>query len=320
VARTRVSAIDLMDAAIQDLATAIQEVGPEVERKAGSLVLSLDRNRIDIEVVAAAYATSARVRELIDTAASTTRAVRVLVSDRITADARAQLEQAGWGYLDRRGHLRLPASGLLIDTDVRSMETHQPAIADPIMGRAGLAVAYRLLTHSKEPLRPTHSGTGFAPSTVSVALQRIRDAGLLGSDGRALVPELFWVLAGQWSPDRWWLLTAPDPSEAAWHDPTAAGWCLSGTLAAVELGAPITTTTSICDLYVPGPVDLTIAARRYGVTNDPNMAAASIAVAPVAEVTAHRRPPLAQDWPLAHPVAVALDLAQDQSRGPPDPR
>ncbi len=204
---------------------------------------------------------------------------------------------------------------MFIDTDFESTEKRQPMVVDAIAGRAGLAVAYRLLTSPTQPIQPTRSGTGFAPSTVSVALQRIRDAGLLDPDGQAVAPELFWVLAERWAPDRRWLLTAPDQSEAAWTDSDTPGWCLSGTLAAVELGAPVTATPSIPDLYVPGPVDLTIASRRYGVTNDPNVAAASVAVAPVPGVTTDRRPPVTQGWPLAHPVAVALDLAQDRARG-----
>jgi hypothetical protein len=32
-------------------------------------------------------------------------------------------------------------------------------------------------------------------------------------------------------------------------------------------------------------------------------------------VTDEARPPVHQRWPLAHPVAVALDLAQDRARG-----
>src|SRR5690606_11577208 len=90
----------------------------------------------------------------------------------------------------------------------------------------------------------------------------------------------------------------------------------SGTVAAVEWGAPVVSAVGAPpDLYVPGPAALNIAARRYGTARDPHAAAASIAVAPVNDVTAHREPPRSQPWPRAHPVAVALDLAQDRARG-----
>ncbi|MGK2957869.1 MAG: hypothetical protein ACSLFB_05615 [Acidimicrobiales bacterium] len=51
-----------------------------------------------------------------------------------------------------------------------------------------------------------------------------------------VIPELFWALADEWSPERTWLVTEPDASEATWHDPKNPGWCVSGTVAAA--GAP----------------------------------------------------------------------------------
>jgi hypothetical protein len=123
-------------------------------------------------------------------------------------------------------------------------------------------------------------------------------------------PELFWALADRWSPDRTWLAIEPN---AATEDTT--GWCISGTIAAADYGAPVVAPRAVPDLYVPGPVVVTIAARRYGVARDATTAAASIAVAPTSELTDHPLPPVDQPWPLAHPVAVALDLAQDRARG-----
>lgn len=124
----------------------------------------------------------------------------------------------------------------------------------------------------------------------------------------------FWSLAEAWSPERTWLASEPDVSEANWHDPEGEGWCATGTMAAAELGAPVVSTTSAVDLYVPGPVAVTTATRRYGLAPDATVAAASIAVAPVRDITSHRRPPIRR-WPLAHRLAVALDLTQDRARG-----
>ena len=53
--------------------------------------------------------------------------VPVAVADRITADARAFLADARWSWLDLRGHLRLTAPGVFIDTEV-------PAMSDPGVG------------------------------------------------------------------------------------------------------------------------------------------------------------------------------------------
>ena len=67
------------------------------------------------------------------------------------------------------------------------------------------------------------------------------------------------------------------------------------------------------DLYVPGPVLLTIAERRYGAA-DVLSARASVAVPAVSQVTAvpapgARAPVIVRGWPVVHPVAAALDLA-----------
>lgn len=314
MARTRTSASDMLAIAVADLAAAVESVGVDVssigER---SLNLSFDDTGLELDVVPVAYATGPRVDEILHSSESRNAA---LVADRITSEAREMLDDAGWGWLDRRGHLRLRAPGVLIDTSVEPSAREDAPPREPIRGRAGLAVAYRLLTNPAEPISPTRSSLTFAPSTISEAVSRLRDTSLLEKDGTPLLPELFWVVADEWRTDRIWLATEPSVDEANGHDLESSGWCVSGTVAAVEWGAPVVSTVGAPpDLYVPGPAALNIAARRYGNARDPYAAAASIAVAPVNDVTAHRERPRSQPWPLAHPVAVALDLAQDRARG-----
>lgn len=313
--RSRISADDLVALAVEDLTSALAVAGFTVGHSRGSSIkASFDRAHIKIDVVTTAYATAPRAAELIRDHTSDD-AVPVLVADRITADARARLADAGWGWFDRRGHLHLRASGVLINSEVTPRPRADQTGDEPIRGRAGLSVAYRLLTNPTEPISPTRSLLTFAPSTISVATGRLYAADLLDADGLPVLPELFWALAEEWSPDRTWLAVEPDVSEATWHEPERPGWCVSGTVAAAELGAPIVATNASPDLYVPGPVAVTIATRRYGLAPDATTAAASIAVAPVADIAARRRPPVAQRWPLADPVAVALDLSRDRSRG-----
>lgn len=82
-----------------------------------------------------------------------------------------------------------------------------------------------------------------------------------------------------------------------------------------QWGAPVVAPDPILDFYVPDPVMVTIAQRVYSTARSAG-AAASIAVAPATLVTNRRLPPRRTGrWPLAHPLAVALDLAQDRSRG-----
>lgn len=312
--RTRTSASDMLALAVADLAAAAGAVGIGVSTVGDrSLTLTFDNSDLELDVVPAAYATGPRVDEIVQGAASRNA---VLVADRITSEAREKLNAAGWGWLDRRGHLRLRAHGILIDTAVEPSAGGDAPPTEPIRGRAGLAVAYRLLTNPTEPISPTRSSVTFAPSTISEAVSRLRDTSLLEEDGTPLLPELFWVVADNWRTDRVWLASEPSADEASGHDLGSSGWCVSGTVAAAEWGAPVVSLVGAPpDLYVPGPAALNIAARRYGTARDPQTASASIAVAPVSDVTAHREPPRSQPWPLAHPVAVALDLAQDRARG-----
>lgn len=308
--RSRISADEMRALAVEDLATALTVAGLTVERAGKrALKVRLDDARLDVDVVPVAYATRARADELVADARPEGR-LPVVVADRITADAKNRLTEGGWGWLDRRGHLRLRSPGLLVDTDVPAAARDTVALDEPIRGRAGIAIAYRLLTHPKESISTTRSGLGFAPSTISDALARLRTAGLVDRDGLAVTPELFWALTERWTPERTWLAEVPDATAT-----DTAEWCVSGTIAAAELGAPVVSTRAAPDLYVPGPVVVTIAARRYGVARDAGTAAASVAVAPASAVTNEARDPVHQPWRLAHPVAVALDLAQDRARG-----
>ena len=69
------------------------------------------------------------------------------------------------------------------------------------------------------------------------------------------------------------------------------------------------------ELYVPGPVEVSIASRTYGVAQ-PGIGPASVAVAPVSAVVAPPSTPRTFDgWTAAPVLTVALDLAQDRARG-----
>jgi DNA-binding transcriptional ArsR family regulator len=186
-----------------------------------ALKVGLDDARFDIDVVPVAYATGARADELVANA-HPDRRVPVVVADRIAADAKGRSAEGGWGWLDRRGHLRLRSPGLLVDTSVPATQQHAPSPDEPIRGRAGVAIAYRLLTHPEGPLSTTRSGLGFAPSTISEALSRLRTAGLVDAEGLAVTPELFWALAERSTPERAWLAEEPDATAT-----DTARWCVS---------------------------------------------------------------------------------------------
>jgi hypothetical protein len=266
--------------------------------------ITWDACTLTVPVIRASQVTGARARDLVETALS---GAELVVADRITADARALLNAAGWSWLDLRGHLHLRGGGLLIDTalDAAVSPTTQRA-QSPLRGKSGLAVAYWLCAHPDEALSPTGHSTelGFAPSTISTATAALAEAGLVDEDRRAVLPELFWELAGAWRPQWTWLADQPD------HDDT---WALTGDRVAAASGAPLVSAGGgPLELFVPAPMGITLAARRYGIA-PPGTGAAAVAVAPVRQaLTGDGR---LDGWRTVPDIAVALGLAGDPARG-----
>jgi hypothetical protein len=286
------------------------------------LTVMVDDRPLTLPVEVKAYCTGAVARELITRHKRIRGAFPVVVSDKITAEARELLNNAGWSWLDRRGRLHLRGPAIRVDSDVGAATpsaTPGP-IGRAITGRGGIGVAYWLCTHPGRSLSPTHDAPGLhvAPSTISTGVRRLAQAGLVDDDGTGIFPELFFELADVWRSERTWLAAEPERKEQSTADMSAVSWCRTGTAAAAAYGAPVVTASGgPVELYVAGPVEITIAARRYG-SAEPGTGAAVLAVAPTSAVVER---PTACDvvdvdgWPAAPVLAVALDLAQDRARG-----
>ena len=277
------------------------------------LTLSWDGRSIDVAVIRASQVTGARARELID---GPNKGPAVVVADRITADARALLTAASWSWLDLRGHLHLRGDGLLVDTLVAGAVTPPQRARSTIRGRAGLAVAYWLCAHPGELLSPTGQSIelGFAPSTISTAAAALAEAGLVNEDRQAVLPELFWELAGAWRPEWTWLASRPEPRDVpdAEH---GTQWALTGDRVAAAHGAPLVNVgEGTLELFVPDPVSIIVAARRYGVAR-PGTGPAAVAVSPVRQVLSGSADTSLSGWRTASELAVALGLANDPARG-----
>ena len=319
----RTSPTELERLGVDAVITALDDVGVRHDPKTASgpdLMLQVDGKTIVIEITSTAYATPERVRSIL-LRVPKTGATPLLVADHITEAARTQLAAANWSWLDRRGHLLLHVPGVMIDRDVAPLPRPGAVTArDPVAGASGIAVAYAVLLDptKSQPVRASAPTLGFSPASISNARAALRDAGLLERRGLPVLPELFWALADVWRPERAWLSLKPKPGDKHTNvdDLAVAGWCLTGTSGAVEWGAPVVAVNPILDLSVPGPVMVTIAQRTYMAAAGPMQAAASVSVAPAFLVAKHRLPPRRKGrWPLAHPLAVALDLAQDRARG-----
>lgn len=315
---TRSSAGALRADAVDAGAAAARAAGLDADVTDGGFVrVQIDDSCLEFLVTPVAYCTGQRARALIG-GSGRRGALQLVVAERMTAEGRRRLTDAGWSWLDRRGRLHLHGPGVRIDVDVPAADRVSAAPVAPIAGRGGMTVAYWLCSHPGDVLSPTKSAPSLrlAPSTISTAVRRLSDAGLVDDEGMGIFPELFWELADAWRPERTWLLARPDPKRHRVVDPDQPGWRRSGTAAAAAYGAPVVTASSdTLELYVPGPVEVSIASRTYGVAQ-PGIGPASIAVAPVSAVAAPTPTPRAIDgWMAAPLLAVALDLAQDRARG-----
>lgn len=283
--------------------------------------VAVDDRSFAVAVEVKSYCTGQAARALIERASTTPAAVLpMVVAERITAEAKVAFTEAGWSWLDRRGRLHLRGPGVRLDVEVApSGAGEATSVGPPVRGRSGVNVAYWLLTNPGRSLSPTGHAEelGLAPSTVSTTVRGLVEAGLV-DEGRAILPELFWELAATWRVERRWLATAPDPQRHLPLDASAPTWRRSGTAAAAAWGAPVVTGTGgPVELYVPGPVDVSIAVRRYGAA-EPGSGGAVVAVAPAVPVCSRvddATPPDVEGWLVAPKLAVALDLAQDRARG-----
>ncbi len=231
----------------------------------------------------------------------------LLVADRISAPARDELNSSGIGWLDRRGHIRMRAPGLVIDADVPPLLSEPTDRVVELFSPTGCDVAIALLLAPTERLGTMELArrTGRSPGRVSELLAAMRSAGLVEPDGRPLMPDLFNALADDWSP-RWYRLVAIPPP--------APFLRLSGTLGALWHSAPIVATSDWPpEIYVDDRWNLRHVLSSMGLADD-EPAMASVALCPSLygfSVEAGMN----EGFPVANHVVVALDLAQDPGRG-----
>ncbi|BBZ51796.1 hypothetical protein MHEI_35130 [Mycobacterium heidelbergense] len=252
---------------------------------------------------------------------------KVLVADRITAAAREVLHDRGWGWLDLRGQVHLVAPGLFVHAAVDLPGLTTQRHSDPFTGKSGLEVAVELLLHPGQQIgiRALAKRINRSPSTVSETAGRLREANLVDEDLSPVVPELFWNLASVWHPPSVDVDSLPDigdhavlaPLKTGLDDNAKPGWALSDSPAAVLYGAPIGIRSDYPPvLYVPDDVTLHRALHVLGAAASPSSRAGTLRAAPVAAVCSQRVIGYAESkWPLAQPLFVALDLAQDPGRG-----
>lgn len=249
----------------------------------------------------------------------------LIVANRLSRDARAQLRGRGVSFYDRSGHIRLVVPPtVIVDVDVASRTTTAPP-TDALATPAGRDVAVALLEDPRRRwgIREVARRTGRDASSASRTMGMLRHAGLVLDDGRPDARELFWALAANWRPDRRPLKGRPAPGMAnitdqlrlGLDDVDGVGWALTDTLGAQAWGAPIVASGAYPpDFYVPDTTVLRRAELLLGRTDDVDDRGCTVAVAPAPTVCRHRAERYAE-FPVASHIAVALDLATDPTRG-----
>lgn len=252
----------------------------------------------------------------------------VLVADQLSEEARDLVRSTDWGYLDRRGALWMRRHDLIVnDTSIEPRTRPRPRPDGPIRGRVALGVALRLLMRPKarESVRDIAEVVGASASTVHDALKRLREDALIDAQHRPLVPDLFNAVATVWRPERIPVRREPGPGdrdlELGLHDDdtgdvASQGWVVSGDVAAAASGVRVVVSSDAPpDFYLPNATALRRALRQLGKASyDERGATVAITPSPVVTAENHYRTP-SMHWPIAHPVVVALDLAQDLARG-----
>ncbi len=251
----------------------------------------------------------------------------LVVAERVTDAARRRLTARRCGYLDLRGRLALRTDQLVIDAEV------EPVVARTertlaLSGRVGLEVATALLLQPERSVavRELSRELGRSPSTVSEVLAALRREELVDANHAVTDSRLFWQVADRWPTPRTPVAKLPGLDDASLTQPLRLGlgdvdnpgWALTDSVAAAAYGAPLAVRPGqTLDFYVPDLAVVRRAIALLGTASAAPQAPATVRAAPVPAVV-HRRVTLDTNpvgWPLAHPLFIALDLAQDVGRG-----
>jgi hypothetical protein len=306
--------------AVAELAAVLEELGvdhrvpgdphgPDLELPGG----------LQVDVKASSRPTISRLQRL-GLERPTAGVLRVLVVDQLDPGARKALKDAGWGWLDRTGHLRIMAGPVQIDRRVPSLVGPDPQPPEPLRRSTGLAVALELLRSGEPtPVRTLARAAGVSVAAAHGTLGELARSGLV-TDGRARHPDLFWAVADHWRL-RWLPLVSEPTSQipSTTHallrmrldEPHSEGWAEVGDRAAQSFGA-LVAAEGPRRFYLPDRRALTWALRTWGEAAEERSASCFVAVPPTSHATTDRVDG-SGNWPRAKPLIVALDLASDGS-------
>ena len=296
---------------IEELLLALTELGVPVHAEGEGLFV--DGVRIAPTLVARAHPTPADLTQVLQE--NRGRLPAMIVSDRVSEAGRAVLRDAGWGWLDRRGDLRLWAPGIRIEATVpgqRTARTKPLNMWTPV----GLEIALAAMIEPEQTVtaRKLAPKIGRSAGAIHELLGRFIEQGLIGKNThKALMPDLFWEASAHW-PDEGWLAVAATVDQIG----TLLGASQVVRVderAATMGGAKITAAGNLpARMYLTSPTAL----RKVRSLVDREQPTRSwVRLAPVTWLPDNENyPPTdTQPWRVAHRVVCALRLAADPARG-----
>jgi len=296
---------------LDELVVALSELGVPVRSDGDGLVV--DGVRITPNLVPRAHPTPADLAQVLHDHRG--RLPALVVADRVSSAGRAVLRDAGWGWLDRRGDLRLWTTGVRIEAAVPG---ERAARSKPVNAWTplGLEIALAAMVAPDEPVtaRKVAPRIGRSAGAIHELVGRFAEHGLIGRNThKPLMPDLFWETAAHW-PDVGWTPLAAGADEVG-QLLGAAHVVRVDERAATMGGAKITAAGDLpARLYVTSAAGM----RKVRSLVDREQPTKSwVRLAPVTWVPDNLdHPPTdTQPWRVAHPVLCALRLAADPARG-----
>jgi hypothetical protein len=294
-----------------DLVEALTSLG--LSAHAEGDVLVVDGQRLVPQVVERAHPTPADLRDLVSGAPN--RLPAVVVADRISDAGREVLRSAGWGWLDRRGHLRLWMPGVRIESALPDAGDDRPTTGN-VWTTVGLEIALAAMCFPQEPVtaRRVAARIGRSVGATHELIGRFAERGLIGSRTHLpLLPDLFWETAGRWPDDGW--LALPVGLEALATRLGADHLVRVDERAATLGGAHIAAAGDLpARCYVPTAAALR---RARSLVDREQPTRTWVRQSPVRWLPLLEGLPPDDDhpWQVAHPLVCALRLAADPARG-----
>lgn len=297
---------------IAEIVEALDALGLEAVPTDDALVV--DNIVLVPQIVERAHPTPADLTHLVGEGRGS--ATPVVVADRISEAGRQVLRDAGWGFLDRRGHLRLWSPGVRVELPLPDGEDRRRSRPSNPWTPVGFEIALAALIDPETPItaRRIAPVIGRSVGAAHESISRFASIGLIGQrTDLPLLPDLFWETSAHW-PDDGWIGIPVGPDELG--DRVGPGELVRVDERAATLGGARIAAAG----EIPARFYLRTASgfRRARSLGDPDAPTRCwVRRSPVEWLPLNDEHAADTDhpWEIAHPMLCALRLAADPARG-----